>query len=120
MAATSDATPKAIDDSGSIATRRANEKRRCRSASGTTDSACTNSAPDRAAESAVTFPLWKNNPTSGATASAPSVNSVPLTISEKNAVLAASSIWSGRRINAESMPDSENSVPTPVITDAAA
>ena len=111
---------KAMAPSGSTATRRANEKRRCSSESGTIVIARSSSQPDRAAATTPASWFWKKSPTSGEAASEMSDSRTPLTSSEKNAVLAASSMRSLRLMSAAIVPDSANRTPKAMRMEPAA
>ena len=106
--------------SGSTATRRANENRRCRSESGTIVSERSSSQPESAAATLPAVGLWKNRPTSGEAARDRSDSAVPVIRSEKNAVLAASWIRSRRLMSAAMVPDSANRTPKAMRMEPAA
>jgi hypothetical protein len=62
----------------------------------------------------------KNSPTSGAAASDSSDRIVPVPSSEKNAVLAASSMRSRRLMSAAIVPDAANRIPKAIRMEPAA
>ena len=114
------AVPKARTSTGSTATRRRNEKRRCRIALGTTGSTLTNISAAEAIASSVTWSLSKIAPSRGAVAIPSPVASRPPTTIATKAVLCASGSRSWRWTTAACRPLSVISTPKPTSTVAAA